>query len=432
MKIFSSLLPKETWQWILSVVGVLALMVFSGFIIVETTKAEVAIVDNGEKQTMHTHADTVDELLDEAGIAYEEHDALSHDTDAEIEDGMTITYEAANKITVEAEGKEKTYHTVTGTIDEFLDEAEISVSKHDDTSHNKTAAISDGMVYTIDRAFQVTINDGGDKQKVWATGGKVGDLLEEEKISLDDSDKLKPGENKKVKKDTPITITHVEKVTDEVKETIDYKVEERKDNNLEKGKKKVIAGGQEGVLVKTYEITKENGKEVNKELVNKEVKQESEKRIVALGTKEEKTQQNLTTLSSESSNSTKSSRSKSSSKSSSNDSSKNDSGNSENSSNSSSSKVLQMTATAYTAECPGCSGITATGINLNKNPSKKVVSVDPNVIPLGSRVHVEGYGTAIAGDTGGDIGGNRIDLHMPSQADALNFGRKSVTVKILD
>ncbi|WP_370221865.1 LysM peptidoglycan-binding domain-containing protein [Cytobacillus sp.] len=95
-------------------------------------------------------------------------------------------------------------------------------------------------------------------------------------------------------------------------------------------------------------------------------------------------------------------------------------------------KVLNMEATAYTANCEGCSGITATGINLKENPDQKVISVDPNVIPLGTKVHVEGYGNAVAGDTGGAIKGNKIDIFMPSQEDAINFGRKTVKVTILD
>ncbi|KAF0815787.1 putative protein YabE [Bacillus sp. ZZV12-4809] len=95
-------------------------------------------------------------------------------------------------------------------------------------------------------------------------------------------------------------------------------------------------------------------------------------------------------------------------------------------------KVLNMEATAYTADCEGCSGITATGINLKENPDQKVISVDPDVIPLGTKVHVEGYGNAVAGDTGGAIKGNKIDIFMPSQEDAINFGRKTVKVTILD
>lgn len=95
-------------------------------------------------------------------------------------------------------------------------------------------------------------------------------------------------------------------------------------------------------------------------------------------------------------------------------------------------KELTMTSTAYTASCAGCSGITATGINLKENPNQKVISVDPNVIPLGSRVWVEGYGEAIAGDTGGSIKGNKIDIFIPSKQAAINWGHKTVKVKILN
>lgn len=98
----------------------------------------------------------------------------------------------------------------------------------------------------------------------------------------------------------------------------------------------------------------------------------------------------------------------------------------------SSAKEMTVTATAYTAYCAGCSGVTATGIDLRSNPNQKVIAVDPSVIPLGSRVWVEGYGEAIAGDTGGAIKGNIIDVFIPSQQDALNWGRKTVTIKILD
>ncbi|TQR18684.1 LysM peptidoglycan-binding domain-containing protein [Psychrobacillus vulpis] len=95
-------------------------------------------------------------------------------------------------------------------------------------------------------------------------------------------------------------------------------------------------------------------------------------------------------------------------------------------------KELTVTSTAYTASCEGCSGVTSTGIDLRSNPNQKVISVDPTVIPLGSRVWVEGYGEAIAGDTGGSIKGNKIDIFIPSKEEALQWGRKTVKVKILD
>ena len=95
-------------------------------------------------------------------------------------------------------------------------------------------------------------------------------------------------------------------------------------------------------------------------------------------------------------------------------------------------KEMTVSATAYTAYCAGCSGITRTGIDLRSNPNQKVIAVDPSVIPLGSKVWVEGYGTAIAGDTGGAIKGNKIDVFIPTQGEALKWGRKNVTIKVLD
>ncbi|GAA3343610.1 3D domain-containing protein [Deinococcus persicinus] len=100
--------------------------------------------------------------------------------------------------------------------------------------------------------------------------------------------------------------------------------------------------------------------------------------------------------------------------------------------NKTASKEIIVEASAYTASCEGCSGITATGMNLKANPNAKVISVDPAVIPLGSKVYVEGYGEAIAGDTGGAIKGKRIDVFFPSQQDAINFGVKQLKVTILD
>ena len=89
--------------------------------------------------------------------------------------------------------------------------------------------------------------------------------------------------------------------------------------------------------------------------------------------------------------------------------------------------TIVMEATAYTADDPGNSGYTATGQPL----AYGMVSVDPNVIPLGSQLYIEGYGYAVAADTGGGIVGNRIDLAMDSVSDALNFGRRDVVVHVL-
>ncbi|MED1612328.1 cell wall-binding protein EntB [Bacillus paranthracis] len=99
-------------------------------------------------------------------------------------------------------------------------------------------------------------------------------------------------------------------------------------------------------------------------------------------------------------------------------------------------RELTVVATAYTAD-PSENGtyggrvLTAMGHDLTANPNIRIIAVDPKVIPLGSKVWVEGYGEAIAGDTGSAIKGNRIDVLMGSKSKAMNWGRQTVKVKIL-
>ena len=92
------------------------------------------------------------------------------------------------------------------------------------------------------------------------------------------------------------------------------------------------------------------------------------------------------------------------------------------------SKAISVNATAYTPYDAGCNGITATGMRAGKG----VVAVDPRVIPLGSKVYVPGYGVAIAADTGGAIKGNRLDVCYNTLSEAYGWGRKNVTVYVLE
>src|SRR5699024_26796 len=95
-------------------------------------------------------------------------------------------------------------------------------------------------------------------------------------------------------------------------------------------------------------------------------------------------------------------------------------------------KKVTVESTAYTANCGGCSGVTATGVDWKKDPNAKVITVDPSVMRLGSTVHVPGYGTGIAANTGGAVNGKRVDVHVSSDGEAMNWGRRSVTVTVLD
>ncbi|NLX02917.1 MAG: hypothetical protein GXY40_10380 [Syntrophomonadaceae bacterium] len=93
-------------------------------------------------------------------------------------------------------------------------------------------------------------------------------------------------------------------------------------------------------------------------------------------------------------------------------------------------RTFTMVATGYTEAAeenyPYAGQPSYIGIPL----SRGVVAVDPNVIPMGTKLYVEGYGEAIAADQGGAIQGNRIDLFFDSKFEANNWGMRTVKVYI--
>ncbi len=109
-------------------------------------------------------------------------------------------------------------------------------------------------------------------------------------------------------------------------------------------------------------------------------------------------------------------------------------------------EVIGATATAYCL-CQKCCGklpshpsygYTASGLRIVPGTGMKVIAVDPNVIPLGTKVYIDGlngawdYGNAIAADTGSAIKNLTIDLYMDTHAEALSWGRRSVNIYVVE
>ena len=91
-------------------------------------------------------------------------------------------------------------------------------------------------------------------------------------------------------------------------------------------------------------------------------------------------------------------------------------------------RSIYVDATAYSAYDPGNGWYTARGTLLRRG----IIAVDPDVIPLGTRVYIPGYGEAIADDTGGAIVGNRIDIAFDSHEEAIWFGRQQLEIYIIE
>lgn len=383
-------------------VTIISLVLFEG------AKNSVTLHVNGEELEVKTHAHTVGKLLSEQSIEVAEHDLVVPSVNTPIEDGLSVRWEQSKQVAIQVGEDVQHIWTTETTVQQILEDAKIELSEHDVVTPALQARLGNNQSIEIDKAFLLTLDDGGQKQEVWSTSTTVADFLKRENVQLNEFDRVEGHLDALVLPNSEVKVVRVEKVTDVVEEATKFAVETRKDEDLLKGREKVIQEGKNGKVEREFEIVKENGKEVSRKLLTEKTTVEPTNKVVAVGTK---------VVVASASNSNRSSGvgvSRS------------------NSSAPSGGKEFYVTATAYTPYCNGCSGISAAGINLRANPSLKVIAVDPRVIPLGTKVWVEGYGYAIAGDTGGAIKGMKIDLLMQTKSEAYNFGRRQVKMKIID
>lgn len=393
---FNSLRSKQT---LVSIVSLLLFLAVISFVLFEGTKKTVALTVDGKQQEILTHANTVGELLKDHKIVVANEDFLHPSVNTSIENNLSIEWEQARQIKISVDGEIQTLTTTEGLVSEILAKANVAVTEHDAITPAADAEVGPDNNIAIEKAFEITLLDGGEEKKVRSTSTTVADFLKQQNIQLSEFDRVEQKMDESIVPNSIIQVVRVEKVTDVVEEATNFAVETKKEDSLLKGKEKVVQQGVNGTVSRTYEVVKENGKEISRNMMSEKIIKEPTKKVVAVGTKV------MTASVSRGTNSAAAP---------------------------SGGKEFYVTATAYTAYCNGCSGVTATGMNLKSNPNLKVIAVDPSVIPLGSKVWVEGYGHAVAGDTGGAIKGNKIDLFMASKSQAYDFGRKKVRVKVLN
>ncbi len=364
-----------------------------GVLLYEGSKKTVAITLNGEQMVYKTHADTVKEILDEQDVTIRNQDYLHPKADTKVTVDLEVVWRQAKQVTIVKDNEKKTIWTTAGTVAEALEAENIILNDHDKISPDPQTAIKEKMKIGIQLAFRLSLVDGGKEQDVWSTSTTVADFLKQQGIELNELDRVEPSLTETIAVNGVVNVIRVEKVTDVVEEPVEFAVITKKDEGLEKGKERTVTQGKQGLISKQYEVVLENGKEVSRTVISEQVLRAKQDQVVAVGTKD------LALQVSRGAEET--------------------------------GTEYYVTATAYTAYCNGCSGRTATGFDLRANPNAKIIAVDPRVIPLGTKVYVEGYGYAVAADTGGAIKGNKIDVFMSSKADAYRWGRKKVKIKIL-
>jgi len=308
-----------------------------------------------------------------------------------------LVFSNMKQITIAVDGKAHKVTTFSSTYAEVLMKENVVVGSKDKAVPSLDSKVENGSSINIIRAVKVRIAVDGKSLDVESAEANVGDMLAAEGVKLAAQDKVSPSKDSKLKDGTEVAVVRVNTSNITQVSPVEYATVVKNDSSILKGVKKVVQAGQAGEKSAVFKVTYENGAEVSRDLVSETVTKEPVQQIVATGTSVAVAKTATASRGGDFS----------------------------------ASKVINMKTTAYNSAETG-SNITASGAVAVRNASGySTIAVDPSVIPLGTKVYVEGYGYAIAQDTGGAIHGNIIDLYFNSMGEVNAWGVKYLNVYIL-
>ncbi|WP_028591682.1 3D domain-containing protein [Paenibacillus massiliensis] len=321
------------------------------------------------------------------------------------------------QVSLVIDGEAVTLETREALLHELLQKENITLEPHDMISMPLNGAIQDGDEVVIKRAAPVQITADHQSKTLYTTEKTVGDAVKSLGYKVSSKDIVTPALDTQVSSNMDIKIVRVTTQSLEQEAEIPFQVIKTADPSLFKGDNRVLRSGKAGVMIQNIEKEYHDGVLISKRMVSKEVATNRVDRVVAVGTKKPV----VLAASTGPANAKTASASVAST------------GNnvvSKAGIDFKYKKVLNnVSMTAYSSQEPGIGTRTASGTRVTEG---RTIAVDPNVVPIGWWVYIEGLGFRRAEDTGGAIKGNKIDVYYDNLNHALNFGRKSgITVYVI-
>ncbi|HBT20728.1 MAG TPA: hypothetical protein DEA47_05140 [Peptococcaceae bacterium] len=299
---------------------------------------------------------------------------------------LFIIYTATAKgITLNINGETRYVTTHCRTVEKVLKKEGIKLGPQYIVEPSSDSIVHDGGKIVVKKLVPVAVIDGNKKKIIRVEVPSVLEVLVKEGIVLSQGDEIKANLHPKDGSMPYIKIIRQDMKVITLTEEIPYKTKEIKDYHLTPGSRRIVQEGSKGLKETKVRITYKNGKEIGREKIKTEIIKNPVPRIVAVGDRSgvfvSRGERYIAV------------------------------------------KKMTMIVSAYTHT----GNPTATG----DMPTRGTIAVDPRVIPLGTKLYVEGYGYGTALDTGGGIKGARLDVFFESKKQALEWGRKKVQVIIL-
>jgi uncharacterized protein YabE (DUF348 family) len=385
---------------------------------------QATVTADGQVKRLQTHAESVGNLLREAGLQLAPQDWLTLNgekatLDAPLYDlGETprsvssrgrgnlipppatsapieLVIHRAIALQVNDDGESRLIHTTCQTVGQALLADGIALYLGDEISPALDASVQPGMEVVIRRSQPIEIAVDGKRIRTRTQATTVGEVLAQEGVTLVGLDYTVPAEDAPLPGDQLIRIVRVQRAFVVEQEPIPYETVWLPDPELDLDHQRLEQEGEEGVHRWRYSVIYENGQETARNLEDEWLARQPTNKVIAYGTK-------ITVRDLETPEGTFQYW-----------------------------RRIRMLATSYTAATCGKTpdhplyGITRLGWKMRHG----IVAVDPNVISLRSQVYVPGYGEGVAGDTGGAIKGRHIDLGYDE--DNLVYWYKWVDVYVL-
>lgn len=285
------------------------------------------------------------------------------------------------------DGHEESVTTTARTVAELLEERGVRLGPFDLVVPAPETALREGMRVSVFRAIPVRVTADGVTREVPVVGRTVADALARSGVTLGPLDRVVPDLWDELVAGQEVRVIRVRQETVVRREVVPHRTVRRVVHAYLPQPPRVLVRGRDGLVEHVYRLTYEDGQLVRREKIRTTVLRPARPHVVRVTRVRVPSRGELRSRPS-----------------------------------------LVVVATAYAPHHGrGVDGVTATGLPARRG----VVAVDPRVIPLGSVLYVEGYGVALAADTGGAIRGRRIDVCFDTPREAYRWGRRVVRVYVL-
>jgi uncharacterized protein YabE (DUF348 family) len=297
----------------------------------------------------------------------------------------SLAFALQKPVTIEVDGNQINSRVLfSGTVGDVLDQNQIVLEGNDLVEPSRDTVVKKNMQIVVTRAFSVKVTADGVTREIYTTPVTVKEAVALAGFTLGEKDIVKTLPETLVVPEQEIEVIRVTQKEITQDEEMPYQVEKTTDSTLEQGLSRTLKAGKNGVARDTLLVTYYNGQEAKRDIIKIETLVQPVNKVVAMG--------NITSVS-------------------------------RGGQRLDFREALYVQATAYT--------YTGSHTSTGNNPAVGMVAVDPAVIPLGSKLYIEGYGYAWAADTGGAIKGNAIDVFLEDHTQCVKWGRKTVKVYIL-